>query len=71
MSEKVVLVDEFDNDIGIMEKMEAHQKGLLHRAISVFTFNSYGQMLIQRRSLEKYHSPSLKRSLCFLKLKRH
>ena len=57
MSEKVVLVDEFDNDIGIMEKMEAHQKGLLHRAISVFTFNSYGQMLIQRRSLEKYHSP--------------
>tara|TARA_B110000977_G_scaffold30131_1_gene39489 strand:- start:1320 stop:1862 length:543 start_codon:yes stop_codon:yes gene_type:complete len=57
MSEKVVLVDKFDNEIGIMEKMEAHQKGLLHRAISVFIFNSYGQMLIQRRALEKYHSP--------------
>jgi isopentenyl-diphosphate delta-isomerase len=57
MSEKVVLVDKFDNKIGVMEKMEVHQKGLLHRAISVFIFNSYGQMLIQRRALEKYHSP--------------
>ena len=59
MSEKVILVDEFDNDIGTMSKMKAHQKGLLHRAISVFIFNSYGEMLIQKRALEKYHSPGI------------
>jgi isopentenyl-diphosphate delta-isomerase len=59
MSEKVILVDKFDNYIGTMDKMEAHQKGLLHRAISVFIFNSYGDMLIQRRALKKYHSPGI------------
>lgn len=57
MSEKVILVDKFDNELGLMDKLEAHQKGLLHRAISVFIFNSKDEMLIQKRALEKYHSP--------------
>lgn len=57
--EKVVLVDENDNEIGTMPKMEAHQKALLHRAISVFIFNSKGKWLLQRRALHKYHSSGL------------
>ena len=56
---KVILVDTADNEIGQMEKLEAHQKGLLHRAISVFILNENGEMLLQRRALEKYHSPGL------------
>ena len=55
----VILVDEFDRQIGTMEKMEAHVKAVLHRAISVFIFNSKGEWLLQRRALEKYHSPGL------------
>ena len=54
--ENVILVD--DNDIvqGTMEKMQAHLTGSLHRAISVFIFNSRGEFLLQQRALEKYHS---------------
>jgi len=48
----IVLVDENDREIGIMEKMEVHTKGLLHRAFSVFIFNSKDEMLLQRRVLE-------------------
>lgn len=55
----VILVDTDDNEIGEIEKLEAHQKGLLHRAISVFIFNEEGEMLLHRRALEKYHSPGL------------
>lgn len=55
--EYVVLVDEQDNEIGSMEKMEAHQKGLLHRAFSVFIFNTKGELLLQQRAASKYHSP--------------
>ena len=55
----VILVDEFDQPIGTMEKMEAHVKAALHRAISVFIFNSKGQWLLQRRAIEKYHSRGL------------
>lgn len=55
--EYVILVDEQDNEIGSMEKMEAHQKGLLHRAFSIFIFNSNGELLLQQRAAEKYHSP--------------
>ena len=55
----VILVDEFDQPIGTMEKMEAHVKAALHRAISVFIFNSKGEWLLQRRTLEKYHSRGL------------
>lgn len=62
--EQVILVDAKDNQIGIMEKLEAHKKGLLHRAISVFIYNSNGEMLIQRRALEKYHSKGLWANTC-------
>lgn len=59
MNTHVILVDKKDNPIGKMEKLEAHKKGLLHRALSVFIFNSEGKMLIQRRALSKYHTPGL------------
>ncbi len=55
----VVLVDENDNEIGKMEKMEAHRKALLHRAVSVFIFNSKGEFLLQQRARNKYHSALL------------
>lgn len=62
--EKVILVDVNDIAIGEMEKMEAHRKGLLHRAFSVFIFNSKGELLLQRRALNKYHSPGLWTNTC-------
>ncbi|HVW99687.1 MAG TPA: isopentenyl-diphosphate Delta-isomerase [Candidatus Babeliaceae bacterium] len=52
----VVLVDQHDNMIGTMEKIAAHRSGKLHRAISVFVFNSDGELLLQRRAEGKYHS---------------
>ena len=61
---EVQLVNPKDEPIGSMEKLEAHQKGLLHRAISVFIFNSKSEMLLQRRALEKYHSPGLWTNTC-------
>lgn len=64
MIEKVVLVDEHDNELGTMEKMEAHIKGVLHRAFSVFIFNSKGELLLQQRALDKYHSPGLWTNTC-------
>jgi isopentenyl-diphosphate delta-isomerase len=62
--EHVILVDDHDNAIGSMEKIEAHQKGLLHRAFSVFLFDSKGNMLLQKRALGKYHSPGLWTNSC-------
>jgi len=62
--EEVILVDEFDQQIGVMEKMEAHEKALLHRAFSVFIFNSKGEMLVQQRALTKYHSGGLWTNAC-------
>lgn len=59
MEEKVVLVDLNDCSVGEIEKLEAHQKGLLHRAVSVFVFNSEKKMLLQKRAETKYHSPGL------------
>ena len=56
LTENVILVDSYDNETGIMPKMEAHVKGLLHRAFSVFIFNSEGELLLQQRALDKYHS---------------
>lgn len=56
MDEHVILVDEEDNPIGTMEKIEAHEKGALHRAFSVFIFNKQGELLLQQRALDKYHS---------------
>lgn len=58
------MVDEQDNAIGSMEKLEAHQKGALHRAISVLLFNSRGELLLQKRAKSKYHSGSLWTNTC-------
>ncbi|MGZ3882828.1 MAG: isopentenyl-diphosphate Delta-isomerase [Bacteroidia bacterium] len=62
--EHVILVNEKDEATGTMEKMEAHEKGLLHRAFSVFIFNSKGEMLLQRRAAGKYHSAGLWTNTC-------
>jgi isopentenyl-diphosphate delta-isomerase len=62
--EQVILVNLDDEQIGVMEKMEAHQLGLLHRAFSVFLFNDKGEMLLQRRALSKYHSGGLWTNAC-------
>jgi isopentenyl-diphosphate delta-isomerase len=62
--EHVILVDERDNEVGTMEKMEAHRKGLLHRAFSVVLFNSQGEVLLQKRSQNKYHSAGLWTNTC-------
>lgn len=60
----VILVDENDNPVGTMEKLEAHQKGKLHRAFSVLVYNSKGEMLLQKRAQEKYHSGGLWTNAC-------
>jgi isopentenyl-diphosphate delta-isomerase len=62
--EQVILVDTDDNAVGTMEKMEAHRKGLLHRAFSVLIFNSKGEMLLQKRADSKYHSGGLWTNAC-------
>ena len=62
--EQVILVDENDAEAGIMEKIEAHRRGLLHRAISVFILDSKGRWLLQRRAENKYHSNSLWTNTC-------
>ena len=59
MIEQVVLVDTNDQQIGLLEKIEAHQKALLHRAFSVFIFNSNDEMLLQKRASNKYHCAGL------------
>ncbi|UCE93128.1 MAG: isopentenyl-diphosphate Delta-isomerase [Flavobacteriaceae bacterium] len=64
MEEKVILVSENDEQLGLMGKMEAHQKGILHRAFSVFIFNKNGDLLLQQRALDKYHSPGLWTNTC-------
>jgi isopentenyl-diphosphate delta-isomerase len=60
----VILVDENDNEIGVMEKLQAHQEGKLHRAFSIFIFNEKNQLLIQQRALAKYHSAGLWANTC-------
>jgi isopentenyl-diphosphate Delta-isomerase len=62
--QRVILVNEKDEPLGIMEKMEAHKKAVLHRAFSVFVFNNKGEMLLQQRALKKYHSPGLWSNAC-------
>lgn len=61
---EVVLVNERDESLGTMEKMDAHRKGVLHRAFSVFIFNSKGEMLLQQRARNKYHSGGLWTNAC-------
>ena len=63
-SEKVILVDQSDNKIGLMDKMEAHEKGVLHRAFSVFIFNKSNELMLQKRAHSKYHSPGLWTNTC-------
>ncbi len=60
----LVKVDIFDNEIGTIEKMDAHTQPILHRAFSVFLVNSKGEILIQRRALDKYHSAGLWANAC-------
>jgi len=62
--EEVVLVDIFDNELGVMEKIEAHKKGVLHRAFSIFIFNSKGEVLLQKRTKSKYHCGGLWSNTC-------
>ncbi len=62
--EKVILVNEKDEQIGLMEKIEAHEKALLHRAFSVFVFNEKNELMIQQRAHSKYHSPGLWTNTC-------
>ena len=62
--DQIILVDEQDNAIGTMEKMEAHRRGMLHRAFSVVLFNSQGELLLQKRSKNKYHSGGLWTNTC-------
>jgi isopentenyl-diphosphate Delta-isomerase len=64
MHEEVILVDENDRPVGTMEKMEAHARGALHRAFSVFIFDSAGRLLLQKRAAEKYHSGGLWTNTC-------
>lgn len=60
----VILVDPRGNEVGQMEKLEAHEKGLLHRAFSIFVFNSKGEVLLQKRAITKYHSGGLWANSC-------
>lgn len=62
--DSVVLVNELDQEIGTIGKLEAHQKGLLHRAFSIFIFNEDHQLMLQKRALDKYHSPGLWTNTC-------
>jgi isopentenyl-diphosphate Delta-isomerase len=64
MSEIIIAVDEFDKEIGPIEKMEAHYKRTLHRAFSILVFNSNNELLLQKRALNKYHSPGLWTNTC-------
>ncbi len=64
MEEQVILVNEQDEQIGLMPKMEAHEKAILHRAFSVFIFNDNGEMMLQQRASHKYHSPNLWTNTC-------
>lgn len=60
----VILVDSQDAPVGIMEKLEAHQKGVLHRAYSIFLFNDKNELLLQKRAANKYHSADLWTNTC-------
>jgi len=62
--EQVILVNEKDEQLGLMPKMEAHQKAVLHRAFSVFVFNNKNELMLQQRALSKYHSPGLWTNTC-------
>lgn len=62
--EQVILVNEKNEKIGLMPKMEAHEKAVLHRAFSVFIFNDKNELMLQQRAFDKYHSPGLWTNTC-------
>jgi isopentenyl-diphosphate delta-isomerase len=62
--EKVILVNELDQQIGLMPKLEAHEKAILHRAFSVFVLNNKNEIMLQQRARQKYHSPLLWTNTC-------
>ncbi|MGM8362734.1 isopentenyl-diphosphate Delta-isomerase [Flavobacterium sp. ARAG 55.4] len=62
--ENVILVNENDEQIGLMPKLEAHEKAVLHRAFSVFVLNDKNQLMLQQRAHHKYHSPMLWTNTC-------
>ncbi|WP_396161654.1 isopentenyl-diphosphate Delta-isomerase [Flavobacterium sp.] len=62
--EQVILVNEKDEPIGLMNKMEAHEKAILHRAFSVFILNDNNEVMLQQRAHHKYHSPLLWTNTC-------
>ena len=64
IEEQVILVNENDEQIGLMPKLEAHEKAVLHRAFSVFVFNEKNELMLQQRALGKYHSPGLWTNTC-------
>lgn len=64
MNEDVILVDEKDRPLGLMEKLEAHRQGLLHRAFSVFVLNANNELMLQQRAHHKYHSGGLWTNTC-------
>lgn len=64
IEEKVILVNENDEQIGLMPKLEAHEKAVLHRAFSVFVLNKKGELMLQQRAAHKYHSPLLWTNTC-------
>jgi isopentenyl-diphosphate Delta-isomerase len=64
LEERVILVDPSDSPLGTAEKLEAHRRGLLHRALSVVVVNPLGQVLMQRRAAGKYHSAGLWANTC-------
>ena len=64
IEEKVILVNENDEQIGLMPKLEAHEKAMLHRAFSVFILNKKGELMLQQRAAHKYHSPLLWTNTC-------
>lgn len=64
MDELLILVDKQDKEIGALDKLSVHQTGVLHRAFSIFIFNSNGELLLQQRASDKYHSPGLWSNTC-------
>ena len=64
IEENVILVNDKDEQIGLMPKLEAHEKAVLHRAFSVFILNSKNEIMLQQRARHKYHSPLLWTNTC-------
>lgn len=64
LEENVILVNQNDEQIGLMPKLEAHEKAVLHRAFSVFVLNSKNEIMLQQRAHQKYHSPLLWTNTC-------